>query len=542
MNIHDIVNFLEPINSITRKLIPLFILINFLILCFLIYINWKYFKEVLKKIKSKTWILLGLIFVAALIIRIYIPPHQHVMYIDEQWYMKAAKDMILTGSQQNYPKYIGWPFILSIFFAFFGINNYIAIYATIFLGALTIFSVFLMVNIITGKQDVSVFAAFIFSLLPVHIRWSATAETNVLALLFVTLSVFFCYVYYKYEKISLFWLSLTSLAFVCQFRPENCILPILFFMGCYIYIPQFHKKIKRGHILSIICFICILIPSTIEEFRFFTDIFLGYKRIIVTDLVYPKNIIGKLFYDSFYYGRYIFNFQFQPACFFLLLIGGMLYAVKSKQRDFWFLLTWLILLWLFFFILPFKYIGGDASIAKKSRFIMMFYPITIIFFAYGYILIKNVLTILLKSFFFNKIVNIAFILLIIICFIPYTMSSSSLLYDTAKMLETKIPEQAKKQIPLNCMVIMHMPEVLTSTTNIQVVPLDNFLDNINYQKEILNNSCVLYFEHLPCYDWVWGKEVFQKQCDQIKMDFHMEPFRSYQYLDKKYIFYKINNS
>ena len=199
---------LESINHVTHKFIPLFVLINFLLFLILIYLNWRYIKKFLLEIDKKTWILLAIIFIFVLSIRIFIPAHHHLMYIDEAWYMEAGKDMLQTGNQGDYPKSIGWPFILTIVFGIFGINNWVALYASTLFGALTIFAMFFMSFIITKRKDLSLISALLFSLFPVHIMWSASAETNITSLFFILLTIFFCFLYYQNKKNSLLWLSL----------------------------------------------------------------------------------------------------------------------------------------------------------------------------------------------------------------------------------------------------------------------------------------------------------------------------------------------
>ena len=113
-------DLLQNINSVTYKLIPLFILINFILLLFLIYSNRDHIKKLFSRINKKTWLILFLIFIAGFVLRFFLITHYHVMYTDEQEYMEAGKNLLLDNEQGNYFRSIGWPFILRISLDYLG--------------------------------------------------------------------------------------------------------------------------------------------------------------------------------------------------------------------------------------------------------------------------------------------------------------------------------------------------------------------------------------------------------------------------------------
>jgi len=258
-------NIINTLSIHTYTLIPLFILISFVLLLVLIYINRKFIKAIFSEIDIETWIILSVIFFIALLIRIYIPPHQHIMYIDESWYMKAGKDMLQFNSVGWYPKSIGWPFILSISFLIFGVSNWVAIFTTIFFGSLTVFTLFFLTYVLTKNQNVSLVSSLIFSLFAAHIRWSATAETNVVSLFFITSTLFFCFLYYRKGTVSLLWLSLTSLAFTSQIRPENHIFAFLFLIGLILFKPKKFRLNNYNFLLPWLVFLVLITPNLLPR-------------------------------------------------------------------------------------------------------------------------------------------------------------------------------------------------------------------------------------------------------------------------------------
>ena len=164
----------DQLALIFHDIIPFFILINFIILTYLIYFNRNNLKNFFLKIDKRTWILLFIIFVFALTLRIVLPLHYQRMWIDEAHYMETGKNMLQSFDQGNYIKSIGWPFLLSIAFWIFGVNTYVGLYFSTFLGALTVFNVFFLSFIITKQKNLSLISALVFSLFATHITWSAS--------------------------------------------------------------------------------------------------------------------------------------------------------------------------------------------------------------------------------------------------------------------------------------------------------------------------------------------------------------------------------
>lgn len=455
---------LHQLNALFRDKIPLFILINFILLIVLIYFNWGHIKKFLLKIDRKSWVILALIFLTALTLRILIPPHHHIMYIDEAWYMEAGKDMLLTGSQGDYPKSIGWPFILRIVFGLFGISNWVAIYASIFLGALTIFNMFFLTFIITKRRGISLISALLFSLFPTHIRWSATAENNVVSLFFITLTIFFCFLYYRNKKTSLLWLSIISLAFTVQFRPENYIFIVLFLLGCILY--QSFKKLNLKFITPWLILAILVLPNLIVvlDFKLSTN---WMESDTLGQQTGSNWSFHNLIYNSSHYGSYIFNSKFQPIIFSFLFVIGLIYMLYKQRKEAIFLISWFCLIGFVYFFSWFQTLGGGTNILSKIRFFMSFYPITVIFAVYGILLIKDSLSKFKNYRINNKILPLTVIALVIF-FIPYSIKASSYFNSIVHKLETKIPELAEKDIGDECIIIANWPTILKSTTNLNV--------------------------------------------------------------------------
>ncbi|MFH1510051.1 MAG: hypothetical protein ABIF10_00040, partial [Candidatus Woesearchaeota archaeon] len=50
----------------------------------------KHVRAVFCRVKKVSWLALLLVFLLALVLRLFVFPHQHLMYIDEPWYLEMA--------------------------------------------------------------------------------------------------------------------------------------------------------------------------------------------------------------------------------------------------------------------------------------------------------------------------------------------------------------------------------------------------------------------------------------------------------------------
>lgn len=514
-----------------QVLIPQFIFISLFLLIVLILLNSEHLKCFFNTISRNSWFMLLLFFFSALLIRTFISSHQHIMYIDEAWYMEAGKNLLQTGNQGDYPKSIGWPFILSIIFGIFGVNNWVAIYASLIFGSLTVFSMFFLTFIITKNQNVSLASSLLLSLFAVHIRWSTTAETSVASLFFMILSLFFCFLYYRSGLAKLFWLSLSGIAFAAQFRIENYTLPIIFIIGCVIFRRCFFKRNDVKFILPWIIFLLLVAPNFIQVLRFYLDnnwSSINSIRELNGNIFHFYNLI----YNSF--GTYIFNTtMFQPMLFNVLLITGFFGMLFKQIKEALFLVALFLSFWfvcLFFWFIATKV---KANILSNTRFFMNLYPIIVNFAAYGIMLIKDLLFKKFKNIQENRIFLCVTVILFI-SFVPYTMSAANYFNDDKHKLETMLPELAERDIPVGCIIVSDWPTVLKSTTDLNVIDLESFLNNPTIKNQVFEEyECVLFLEDLMCS--ISGESL----CRKAKSSFFTEEFKTYQKGKAKYSFYKI---
>ena len=512
-----------------KLLLPLIALESFLLFLIFFWINKSYIKDILSEIDKKTWVFLFFVVISAFILRLVIPPLQHIMYIDEPWYMEAAKNMLQNFSQGDYPKSIGWPFILSISFLFFGVSNWVALYTAVVLGTLTILNVFLLMYIITKKKLISLFSAAIFSLVPLHIRWSASAETNIPSLFFVTLTLFFCFLYYRKRVYSLLWLAISSITFTVLIRPDNYLLIPLFFLGCLI----FKVKISTKRIILILFFLIVLVsPSILQSLDWYSS----FNRLETESggqLIANNWSLSNLIYNSLHFGPNIFSKAYLPFFIPILSIIGFIYMLFKQKREACFLIIWFIFFWILFFSSWVQTIGG------RERFFLSFYPSIIIFVGYGLQLFLNLVH---KTMIKPQLKNIFcfFIILVpIFMFFPYTLKATDMHNALCVKLETRVPELAEEDIPSDAIIVANWPTILKSTTDLDVIDINYFLGDYSFQNAAFKGtSLLLFFEDYCCFDFPQN-DLYKKNCEMMKKKFKLQPYKEYSEGKNKYTFYKV---
>jgi hypothetical protein len=198
--------------------------------------------------------------------------------------------------------------------------------------------------------------------------------------------------------------------------------------------------------------------------------------------------------------------------------------IYHKKKDLLFLFAWFSLLFFLYYSSMFESIGN-------SRFFLSFYPITIIFFSFGFISLLDAVS-HFQSIPLRKIIVFLTVLLLIASFISYIFHVH-IYANMPKALETRIPELAERSIPYNCTIIANFPTVLKSTTDLNVIDIRSFM-----QDNALNNqgNCILFFKDYMCESFIFGSEY----CRLLKKSYNMSLYIQYSEKNLTYSFYKIN--
>lgn len=468
--------------------------------------------------KKYKLILILILFIAAWLRFIYYPP-KHLMYVDEFWYMSAAKDFLHHGKAPWYPKSIGWPVMLSIAFAIFGIKNLVAIHLSAFLGTLTVLNIFLLSDTFSSNKLTSILASAIFAIIPGHILWSATAETNSAGLFFTTLGIFFLIKYYQLGTRSLLWTSLVIICFAAQIRVENYILFLLFILGSLIFGRPL-LRLDLGFRTPWLLVISLMLP---DLFKVLLDKFSSNWMIKESNgaLIGANFSIQNLLSNSIVWGKHFFDNTLHPFLFTALFIFGGFYCFKQHRKYASFLSVWFALYWLVYFSSWFQTLGGNTALYAKIRFYMTFYPILTIFSATGIDILEKIL---IKNKHFmpqlSLLLKIAIFGILTYSFLTFYANERR---NPLKELEVKMLSRIESDIDTSSIVLANLPDVLRATTDIKTYYLSDFLGNEKIRETLIaSGRRILFFEDVTC-----AIPSFVSDCERIKNEYIAEPYICY---------------
>ncbi|HDI02870.1 MAG TPA: hypothetical protein ENF95_01910, partial [Candidatus Aenigmarchaeota archaeon] len=180
------------------------------------------FKDVKKlfRVKKHVWLILILIFLLGTYLRVFVAPHTHRLYYDEDIYLNigqniakegrailcnyGTREKCFEGIYNKQPN--GYPFLMSFLFLL-GFGESEAHYVTALLSSFTILLVFMIAYLLFDDWKVGIFSALYFSLIPVSIRWAPTTSAGSVSVLFMSFAFFSFLSYYKTKKLPLLLLS-----------------------------------------------------------------------------------------------------------------------------------------------------------------------------------------------------------------------------------------------------------------------------------------------------------------------------------------------
>lgn len=244
-------------------------------------LNWRGLAGLLSGVNRKTWWVLGGLVLAGLLIRLVAVPHTHHVYFDEFEHVNAAENLLHQGtfclttqggpdraevcSSSNWPP--AYHYLLSLTMAVFGDREAVAFNFSSVIGALSIGLVFLIAFLLLNDQRAALGSAFLFSLVPVHLKYSGASETGITSLFLVAGVLLSAILYVRRRDLKSLGLLTLSLAFAVYGRPENFILMIL--VPVFVLVWGERGRLTRGHA---VIFLAALTALTVP---YFIHLYLG---------------------------------------------------------------------------------------------------------------------------------------------------------------------------------------------------------------------------------------------------------------------------
>jgi len=239
-----------------------FMLAHFFLLVWLFGANLKNLYQKIKKIDKKIWLLLLLVFIAGFYLRnseYWLGPHSDGYVAQESAHLWLLHGEFVKacalGNQidcQLFEQVLappGSPFIIALTHLFFGIRSLNASIVSAVLSSLTILLVFLISYFIFKKEEIGLYAALIFSFIPLNIVNSQTGLSRPTGLFFIGLTVLFYLLALKNNKFISWLLTIVCLSYAIYVRQESYVLLPFLFIFFVVFkwsaIKRFFKNIVR---------------------------------------------------------------------------------------------------------------------------------------------------------------------------------------------------------------------------------------------------------------------------------------------------------
>lgn len=454
-------------------------------------------KFAISKLGKQSLILLLLIFICSLYIRSYMIPHQHFMWIDESWNLEAAKNFLMRGKPELctyvgadelkcdfYPKPAGFPYIISRFLMLFGTSEYTGINVSVLFGSLSSILVFFIARRLTGDNRIGLLSALAFTLMPAHLYWSGSSETNVTSVFLNLASISVFLAFLKSEKWILYLLGISLLSLSIQIVPTDGLLIPLVIILFLLFGKNKTQKLRNPRFwLGMV----LLIILTAPHFLYMYQVIYQTQEYLCEGDVCHEGMLTLAQVSKNWSGwgipQFIDRMQIPVLIGFFIVIG-MAYSLRRNQL-FLSLASWFLLF----------YIVNMAYWDPQNRKFLNVLPPLSIFLGIG---ISRTIDSLVDKFRLNrKIILTVFFMLIVLSFksgVVRVMNGSS----SINVAQTMIPAYVR-EMPEESYLIAEWPTVFLSTTNIRGMRTSDALDNPGMVNDLLAGGASVYFlEDMYC--------------------------------------------
>ena len=481
-----------PLIQIYPPLLKSVLLFIFILFIF----NFRFFSSILKPVNRKDWAIFSVIFLSALILRLFVIPHTHQIDFDEVEHINIAENILYAnqfcecyaGSNQKCEvcRLMPWPpgyhTFLSLMFSLFGDSEQTAFNSNAVIGSITVLLIFLLVFLETKNSSLALIASFLFNLIPVHLKFSGTATMDNFSVFFVILSLISLNLYRNTRRYAVFLLFLSVLLYAVHARPENFLLiPVVFFyLGVTLEEPV-KSLFQAKYLISILVFFALLTPL-VQLFHYGSLAFPSWAWNVSLPIKFNhfgKHLLPNL---GFFVDPHFNSFLFPIFC---ILGCHQLYL-----RDRKLLACYGFLFFAFFFVYS-SYFTGRFSMGDTARYSLILYiPLTIIS--------SGGVWLIFKKFCFEKK---ALMFLLILLFLTSLWPVKSFVFSKSKHdNEYQFVLSMKNKLPSDVYVISYNAPMIISTIHKKSMTPSEFLGN--YVETLKLEDKVVLFK-----DFWWQERV-----------------------------------
>lgn len=508
---------------------PIFFGIIFVLILISFFWSLRYLKELFKKIDKRVWIILLIIFLVGFSLRVFIAPHTHRLYYDEDIYLNIAQNIAREGrtilcnygTQEKCFEGIynkqpnGYPFLMSMLFLF-GTSEMVAYYATAIISSLIIPFIFLIAYLLFNNQRIGLLSSLFFSLIPISILWAPTTSAGSVSIFFMALTFFAFLSYFKTKKFPVLLFSFASLAYAIQIRPEGLLfLPMVFLAFLLLDKNVFEDFKKKEFLALLVIFSILVVPHMLHTLSVKSEGWGTSGNKLGTEYVEENLKVNGMFFFE--------NTRF-PVVFSILSILGLYPFIREWKKK-----TLLVIWFMAFFVLYLLFYAGSFNYGVDVRFSLNLYiPLAILGGCGAFLVSKN-----LDRIFRKKYMSVAIVsLIMIIAFMPFYSFVSEIgekAWD-ARMGHDFVIEEMR-ELDDNCWIFTHVPSVvlINGKNSLQAW----YAQNSKVRDGVMKNDCVLFYEEY----WCNAEPYKSGACKYLHDNFDLKLYTNTSKRDKDFTLY-----
>ncbi len=470
-----------------------FLLIIFLAVIILYIIRAKFINNLFKSIPNKFYVFLVLIFIFALVWRVFImPPHMQI-YHDEYVFLNVAENFALDQSFSMCASRIGsdiclfnsfsaWPpavpFLYSFLFRTFGLSNSIIFLFNALMGSLSVVVGFFLAFALFKKLNLSILFALMLATLPFHIRLSGSYALSIISLLLSMLGFLLIIHYTKTLNLYDAFLFVLFFAFLINIRIENILLILPY--GLY-FLLNTKKILPVRHVRFSFLLLLLSIP-------FFQYLFRGITLETESWTLSLSEHIHFLLIQFVGNLQFLFAHSSIHIVISLGLIVGVILSFKDYKKSLP-LILWFATLFLFLTSYP----AGRFAAVNNFRYVLILSPVIFLFSAFFYDwLIEKIKTSSIYSKTTSNLISVFFLLLLcLVLFLIPVQNFESITKTNELMNLFDEAETFSSSIPDDCLVLSNDPLFASFIINHDIISLSNY--DYNLFKSDYNCAKILYF-------------------------------------------------
>ena len=477
----------------------------------------------------RAWGGLLLVLAAGVGFQLLVVAPKHLVYMDEQWYLEAGKNLLLYGWTPVFGKALGWPVLVAGSYLLGGLGNYSALYLGLALGALSIPLLFMLSWVLTRSAACALLAAALWAFMPARMVWSATAETAVPALTFLLGALVLWRRSLDDGDRHLAWCGVALWALAVQIRPESGMFLFLLAAGAWLWRRAEYRQVAARTWTAAAAALVVLLPNVYMYHRFMSV--RDWMALDSGGLAQGSNLgLDNMARNVLKLTPHAWDGSMHPPLLALLSGAGFAYLVWRRRREAAFLALWWALLFAFYFGSNLDFYGGTAELFPKTKLLLHFYPALVLAAGCG----------LCAAFWEGWGRSARGVSLVLAALLVWTWPSCLRawpLRSDSRELETRLLSDLGTLVPEGCVLVAASPVMAGAVNRLPVVAADDFLSEGPLRPALIRGArCILFLDDLACR---LGLPDLARTCVAMKRRFPVRPFLHVSQGGSRYTLYTI---